>query len=147
MENTWVLIANAERARCFERHAADHTLTELIDFVHPHAGLAGKADGGDLTGAAGKGHAGTQFEPHTEVQDKERASFAKQLADYINEGVAAQRCNALALIVTSAMLGDLRLRLSSAAEKMVRRCIKSDLSHYYGLELKKRVDDALSLPD
>ena len=152
MENTWVLIANAERARCFERHATDHSLTELIDFVHPYAGMAGKADGGDLTGAAGKGHgrtghAGTQFEPHTEVQDKERASFAKQLADYINEAVATQRCNALALIVTSAMLGDLRPRLSSAAEKVVRRCITSDLSHYYGLELKKRVDDALSLPD
>ena len=109
MEKTWVLIANAERARCFERHAADHSLTELIDFVHPHASLAGKASGGDLTGAAGKGHgstghAGTQFEPHTEAHAKERASFARQLADYINEGVAGQRCNALVLIATSPML-------------------------------------------
>ena len=49
MEKTWVLIANAQRARCFERHATDHSLTELIDFVHPHASVTGKASGGDLT--------------------------------------------------------------------------------------------------
>ena len=65
MAKTWILIANAERARCFERHAADHSLTELMDFVHPHSSLNGQAGGGDLTGAAGKGHgrtghAGTQ---------------------------------------------------------------------------------------
>ncbi len=35
MEKTWILIANAERARCFERHAMDHSLTELADFCIP----------------------------------------------------------------------------------------------------------------
>ncbi|MFZ2387199.1 MAG: host attachment protein [Polaromonas sp.] len=152
MEKTWVLIANAERARCFERHATDHSLTELIDFVHPLASLGGAAAEGDLTGAAGKGHgrtghAGTQFEPHTEAHAKERASFAKQLADYLNEGVAGQRCNALVLIATSPMLGELRPFLSKAADKLVRAGVASDLTLYQGPELKKRVDDALRLPD
>jgi protein required for attachment to host cells len=151
MDKTWVLIANAERARCFERHATDHSLTELIDFVHPHASLTGQASGGDLTGAAGKGHgrtghAGTQFEPHIEAHAKERASFARQLADYINEGVAGQRCNALVLIATSPMLGELRPCLSSASDKVVRSCVASDLTRYEGPELKKRVDDALRSP-
>src|SRR5690348_6440974 len=68
MEKTWVLIANAARAKCFERHGRDHSLTELADFVHPHVPLSKKTGKGDLTGAAGKGHgrtahAGTQFEP------------------------------------------------------------------------------------
>jgi protein required for attachment to host cells len=148
MKKTWVLIANAERARCFERHGADHLLTELIDFVHPHASLAGKTGEGDLTGAAGKGHgrtghAGTQFEPHTEAHAKERAIFARQIADYINKGVEEQRCNALVLIATSPMLGELRPCLSSNSEKLVRSCVVSDLTSYQGSELKKRVDDAL----
>ena len=152
MEKTWVLIANAERARCFERHATDHTLTELIDFVHPQSSLGGAASEGDPTGAAGKGHgrtghAGTQFEPHTEAHAKERASFARQLADYLNEGVAAQRCTALVLIATGPMLGELRPCLSSAADKVVRSRIASDLTRYQGPELKQRVDDALRLPD
>lgn len=152
MERTWILIANAERARCFERHATDHSLTELSDFVHPHASLSGQASGGDLTGAAGKGHgrtghAGTQFEPHTEAHAKERASFARQLADYLNEGVAGKCCNALVLIATSPMLGELRPCLSRAADKLVQRCVVSDLTCYQGPELNKRIDDALRLPD
>jgi len=152
MQKTWVLIANAERARCFERHATDHSLTELTDFVHPHSSLTGEAGGGDLTGAAGKGHgrtghAGTQFEPRTDAHSKERGSFARQLADYLNEGVAAQRCNALVLIATSPMMGELRPCLSSAAEKLVRSSVTSDLTLYQGPELKERVDRALQRPD
>lgn len=50
------------------------------------------------------GHAGTQFERHTPAQAKERDSFARQLADYLNEGVAAKRCNGLVLIASSPML-------------------------------------------
>ena len=152
MDKTWILIANAERARCFERHATDHSLTELIDFVHPQTSLTGEAGGGDLTGAAGKGHgrtghAGTQFEPLTEAHAKERGIFARQLADYLNEGVAGQRCNALVLIASSPMLGELRPCLSSAAEKLVRSSVASDLTLYRGPELNERVDRALQLPD
>ena len=150
MEKTWVLIANAERARCFERDATDHSLTDLSDFAHPHASLTGRADGSDLTGAAGKGHgrtghAGTQFEPRTEAHTKERGSFARQLADYLNEAVAAKRCNGLVLVASSPMLGELRPCLSPAAEKLVRSSVASDLTRYHGPELKKRVDDALQL--
>ena len=152
MDKTWVLVANAERARCFQRDSTSHALTELSDFVHPHASLAGEAQGGALTGAAGKGHgrtghAGTQFEPHTPAQAKERDSFARQLADYLNEGVAAKRCNGLVLIASSPMLGELRPCLSPATQKVVQSAVVGDLTRYEGPELKKRVDDALRLPD
>lgn len=152
MEKTWILIANAERARCFERHAADHALTELIDFVHPQASLEGLAGGGDLTGAAGKGHgrtghAGTQFEPHTEAHAKERARFARKLADYLNEGVATQKCHALVLLASSPMLGQLRPCLSHAAEKAVTRAIVGDWTRYEGSALKARIDEALARVD
>lgn len=151
MEKTFVLITDAHRARCFERDATSHALTELSDFVHPQTTRSSEASGGDLTGAAGKGHgrtghAGTQFEPQTEAHAKERAIFAQQLADYLNEAVAAQRCNGLVLIATKPMLGELRPCLSVAADKAVRRCVTSDLTHYQGPELKQRVDQALQLP-
>ena len=148
MKNTWVLISDAEHARCFERHAADHTLKELVAFVHPHASLQGLASGGDLTGEAGKGHgrtghAGTQFEPHTEAHAKERANFARELADYLNRGVTDHRCHALVLIATSPMLGELRTHLSHEAEKLVIASMTSDLTHCSGRELEKRVTDSL----
>lgn len=145
MDKTWILIADAHRARCFARNPADHSLAELADFVSPQASLAGVADGGDLTGAAGKGHgrtghAGTQFEPHTERHAKERGSFAHQLADYLNEGVAQARCDALMLITTSPMLGDLKPRLSPATAGVLKHCVTNNLTYYTGPELKARID-------
>ena len=152
MKKTWILIADAHRARCFERSGAGQPLTELSDFLHPKPTLASIAEGSDLTAAAGKGHgrtahAGTQFEPHTEAHAKERASFAHQLAHYLNEGVAEQRCGALVLIATSPMLGEIKPLLSPIAEKALQRTISSDLTHYVGSDLKERVDHALKLPD
>jgi protein required for attachment to host cells len=152
MEKTWILIADAQHARCFERHAPQHKLTELTGFVYPHTKLTDTAAGGDLTGAAGKGHgrtghAGTQFEPHTEAHAKERKEFARHLAEYINRGVAEQQCKALILIASSPMLGELKPQLSSAATQALRRCIASDFTRYQGAELEKRVNQALQLPD
>ncbi|MDI1247092.1 MAG: host attachment protein [Rhodoferax sp.] len=151
MDKTWILIANSERARCFERHATDHSLTELTDFVFPRASLAGQAEGGDMTGAAGKGHgrtghAGTQFEPRTPVDEKDRSSFARQLADYLNDAVTGKRCSSVVLIASSPMLGDITPRLHLAASNALKRSIASDLTQFTGLELKKSVDHALALP-
>ena len=152
MEKTWILISDAHRARCFERHAPDYSLTELADFVFPQTSMSSEANGGDLTGAAGKGHgrtghAGKQFEPHTETHAKERSSFSRQLAAYLNAAVAEQRCNGLVLIASSPMLGEIRPCLSSAAEKVLLKCVTSDLTHYTGPELKERVSHALQLPN
>lgn len=152
MDKTWILVANSHRARCFERHAADHTLTELADFVYPKYQPSNDPSAGDLTGLAGKGHgrtghAGTQFEPKTEDRAKERIRFARNLAEYLNEGVEGQRCNGIVLIASSPMLGELKPLLSVSAGKALRTCISSDLTHYHGPELKQRIDHALRLPD
>lgn len=152
MEKTYVLIADAHRARCYELQRSGHVLMELTDFVFPHTRRTPEMGSGDLTGAAGKGHgrtahAGTQFEPHTEVPDKERSSFAQQLSDYLNAAVAEQRCQTLFLIATSPMLGDLKPLLTPAAAKALRRTVAKDLTHYTGPELYARVSRALELPD
>ncbi len=152
MEKTWILIANSARARCFERQPSDHSLTELTDFVLAHVSLGGQAGGAALTGAAGKGHgrtghAGTQFEPKTPIEDKARASFARQLADYLNDAVAGKRCSSVVLIASSKVLGDIKPLLNLAASHALKRSIASDLTQFTGLELKKSVDRALALPD
>ena len=105
-----------------------------------------------MTGAAGKGHgrtghAGTQFEPHIDASAKELGIFAHELAAFLNDGVLMQKCEALVLITTSPLLGELRPLLSTATHKALKRCVVSDLTHYTGPELKKHVDHALALPD
>ncbi|MHB8947934.1 MAG: host attachment protein [Rhodoferax sp.] len=151
MKKTWILVANAARARVLERRAGDNALLELADFVCPPKNLIIEAEGGDLTGAAGKGHgrtghAGTQFEPRMEVKDKARALFARQLADYLNQGMTEQQCDALVVIASSPMLGDLKPFLSKAAASALERAVASDLTRYQHAELKERVERALQLP-
>lgn len=152
MEKTWILVANAHRARCFERDGKDTPLAELTDFVAPRSRVVSDGFGGDTTGEAGKGHgrtahSGTQFEPHTGAREKERADLAGRIADYLNEAAAAQRCDKLTLIASSPMLGALKPRLNPAANKLLKHCVSGDFTRLQGNALKERIDAALALPD
>lgn len=152
MAKTWILVADAHRARCFERAALAAELVELADFVFPqqrHARLPGK---GDVSGDAGKGHgrtahAGTQFEPRSSTREIERHAFARDLVDYLNDGVSTNRCSALVLIAPAPMLGEIRGGLSPAADKAVTTTASLDLTRCQGRELQQRVDAAMELPD
>ncbi len=152
MEKTWILIADSQHARCFARDPQHRTLRELSGFVYPHTKLTDAPQAGDLSGAAGKGHgrtghAGTQFEPHTDAHAKERQEFARHLVEYLNRGVAEHQCNALVLMASPPMLGELKLHLSNAARQVLHRSIPSDLTRYQGAELQEQVNQALQLPD
>jgi len=147
MAKTWILVTNAHRARCFETDVRSDELNELADFIYPHASSGHQAQAG-LAADAGKGHgrtghAGTQFEPHQDQDAKERHGFARQLADFLNQGVAARRCAQVAMIATGPMLGELRQSLSPAASQALQRCVTNDLTSYQGAELKRRVQLAL----
>lgn len=151
MKNTWILLADAHRARCLQRQSPDYALTELADFVHPQTRLSDQSNASDISGDAGKGHGrtahgGTQFEPHTEAQHKARAEFARTLADYLNQGVAEHRCNELVLAASSPMLGELRHALSPAALALVQHSAAVDLTHFEGPQLKQHVDKLFELP-
>lgn len=152
METTWILIANGQKARCFERSASNHALTELADFVYPNDKLSGQIGNTDLTHSADKGHgrtahAGTQFEVRTAAQNKSRNSFAKELADYLDDAVSSKRCTAWVLIAGNPMLGAIRQHLGTHAAQALKQCVARDLTQLGGTDLKLGVDRALSLPD
>ena len=152
MDKTWILVADAHRARCFERDGPTSAHVELASFVYPQDRIPHGRTVIQLSANAGKGHgrtahSGTQFEPHTELHSKERGDFATELTAYLNQGVAAQRCSDLVLIASSPMLGELKPGLSPAASAMLRRCVAKDLTHYQGPELQQRITQALALPD
>ena len=57
-----VLVANASRARLFERDAENGAMRETASFVHPQTRLKGQALGHDRPGHAHKGVASTAFQ-------------------------------------------------------------------------------------
>ena len=121
MDRTWIVVANAARARLCEYDPRDGSLRELADFIHP----AGRQKGGDLAtdrpGHAQKGHASmrTSYETHTDVHRKEREHFARELAKQLDDAVVQRRCPAVALIASNPFLGELRAQLGDAATKAI----------------------------
>ncbi len=150
--NTWILLANAHRARCFARRGANGDLMELENFVYPQTRLTQPPQAANLTADAGKGHgntghSGTQFEPHTSVQRKERDAFAHTLAEYINKASTAHNFDKLVLAASAPMLGAIRPLLAPQAKQLLVRALSSDITHYQGPELLQHINHILALPD
>jgi protein required for attachment to host cells len=140
----WVLVANAARARCFERDTASGTLRELADFVHPRSRMKGGELCDDRPGHAIKGQASTQFEPRTDVATKEHAAFAREIAAFLDAAALAHRFDRLVLLASSAFLGELRTQLAPATRDRLRAGIARDLTGCSGRELQEGVTSALA---
>lgn len=141
MKRTWIVVANAARARLCEFDPRDGSLTELADFAHPAARQKGADLGTDRPGHAEKGNASvrTSFEPHTDRHRKEREAFAREIAAHVDLAVRDGRCPAVALIASNPFLGELRAQLGESAAKALAATLPSDLTHAALPELAQRV--------
>jgi protein required for attachment to host cells len=139
----WVLVANAARARCFERNPMTSRLRELAGFVHEESRIKPSHFDSDRPGHAMKGQASTQFDPHINPQAKQRAQFARELAAYLDEAALAHRYDRLALIASDPFLGDLRANLGDASRRCMIISQAVDLTHVGGPELETRVTTAM----
>jgi protein required for attachment to host cells len=141
MNRTWIIVANAARARLCEFDPRDGSLTELADFVHAPGRQKGSDLATDRPGHTEKGQASvrTSFEPHTDVHRKEREHFARELAQHLEDAVLQHRCPAVALIASNPFLGEIKARLGDAAAKAVVATAALDLTHCDLSELKRRV--------
>ena len=141
----WVLVANAARARCFERDAEHNALRELADFVHPQSRMKAGALSDERGGKVYKSAASTRFEPRTSVHDKEHEHFARELARYLDDAVLAHRCPGLAVLASDPFLGEIKSHLGEASQRLLKASIALDLTAYSGAELERRVAQALHM--
>ncbi len=139
----WVVVANAARARFFERDAENKAMRELASFVHPQSRLKGQALGHDRPGKAHKGSASTAFPPHTDLHQKEHAEFAHELAQRLEEAALAHRYPRLAIVASNPFLGALKAQLGAATHKLLQATVALDLTPHEGAELEHRIAQAL----
>lgn len=139
----WLLVANAARARCFERDPENGHLRELAGFVHEQSRLKRSQLGDDRPGHAMKGGASTQFEAHTDVHQKHREQFARELAAYLDEAALAHRYDKLVLIASTPFLGELRAQLGDASRRCMVTSQALDLTELGGRDLESRVRSAM----
>ena len=148
MKKTWIVLANAARARILERDANGGRLLELADLVHPQSREKVSELTSDQEGHAQKSHgapggAGTAFQPRTTPHEKEHAVFARELAHNLEQAVVQGRCPALVLIASDPFLGELKSHLGHAAAKVVSATLARDLTSFAGQQLEHRVTEAL----
>ena len=139
MKPTWTLIADGSRARLFEQSQPQEPWREMRAWVHPASRLRTESLAYDQLGRASKGQPGaTSFVPRTSPKQREHRRFAHELAQHLDLGVRSGQCDALVLIASHSLLGELRQALPMQAGKRVLWSAPVDLTSYAGRELETR---------
>lgn len=139
----WLLVANASRARLFERDPDNGALRELDGFVHPQSRLKGSDLRHDRAGAGAKGASHASFEPPTSPAEREELHFAAELASRLDAAARGHLMPGWALIASSPFLGRLRAALSATAAARLTQHVERDLTTLAGRELEERVRELL----
>ena len=108
-----VLLADAARARLFERDPDTGALRELLDDVHPASRLNAAARGHDRPGRGARGEQRVVFAPTDEAARRELQHFADEIARQL-EAAGGGRPLPWALLASSPFLGRLRQALAPA---------------------------------
>lgn len=123
MERLWYVVANAARARLIERTQGQDDWTEVADLVHPQSRQPAAALATDRPGhveGTGHGTGSAAYIPRTDPRQHEHERFARELAQRIDAGLAAGRCDGLVLIASTPFLGVLRRQLGEGASRRTR---------------------------
>ncbi|TFW17095.1 host attachment protein [Massilia arenosa] len=138
MKTTWIVSANASRARIFREHIPSQSLEEVEDMVNEAARLRtdeSQTDGLDPL-AAGKSQHGTggatptkQYQPRETPTQHANHLFAKELSHYLVEAHAQGKFDDLELVASPEFLGVLRNNLDDELKPLIKQEINKDYTY------------------
>ena len=129
---TWILVSDASRAKLFEGQRRE--IREFADYLHPESrehtdqlisSEAGRR-GQRTHGASGDG-ARPGLSEAVPPKEAEAASFARELAVHLKQGLNAHRYGSLVLVAPPHFLG----LLKAALDPHVRKALVSAHAHNY----------------
>lgn len=145
MKTTWILVADAARARLFEGTRASKTFAELGCYTNPE----GRAGARKLTTHRAPtvnesmGNARHAIEPHTTLREKIADRFARELGDVLARGHAERRYDHLMLVAPARFLGALHGSLAKPLREAVACEVRRDLTALPPDQLCARLVDKL----
>lgn len=139
----WIVVANAARARVFERNDENQALREIADCVHTPSRQKASTLGDDRPGRVRKSDASTAFAPHTALLEREHQRFAREVAQLLETAALDHRLPGLVLLASNPFLGELKAELGDAARRQLKHSVPIDLTLYRDGELEQRVTRAL----
>lgn len=144
MEATWVVVADAARARQFRVERPRGPLIEEQDLVHPEERLAeselGSDEPGRVRGPAGQQHT---FGSQDVKRTTEEQRFARELATALREGREQDRYRRLYLAASPHFLGVLRRELDAETSACVVTTWDKDFVGMRADEIRKHLPERL----
>ena len=138
MTTTWIIAADASRARILQVTDRGQNLSEIEDLLNPE----GRAHDRELISDAHSRFSGTSGpgSDGEEMSATEHATelFAKRVGDYLDKARTAHRYDRLHLIAPPKFLGQLRKELGKEVEKLVAEELPKDLAWLNAREIQAK---------
>ena len=139
MKTTWIIAADASRARILQVMDRDERLAEVEDFVNPQ----GRAHDRDLV-SDGHSRSGGMTGPASdreEMKATEHATelFVKRVSAYLDKARNDHRYERLHLVAAPKFLGQLRKELGDEVRKLVTDELPKNLSWLDARELEAKL--------
>lgn len=144
MEPTWILVADAARARLFTVERPRGPLLEQADFVNPVERLREREiasdDRGRVVAPAGGRHA---FGDDKSAKDEYARRFAGELAEHLKQGRTRDEYRRLYLVADPRFLGELRAQLDAPTERLVVAAIDKEISRRDPAAIRRHLPERL----
>lgn len=141
MHNTWILVADAARARLFDWSQRDAELLEIADYANPEGRSPGQhpVHGRLPRTQESVGSAHHAIEPRTTLREKHAQQFALMLGKVLLRGRLEERYDRLVLMAPPRFMGILRSSLDEQTLDCVSDEVCRDLVTRSPAELRARL--------
>ncbi|MDQ2069096.1 host attachment protein [Natronospira bacteriovora] len=142
MPKTWVIVADASRARFLDFRGHVSGLEEIHDMVNPEGRMRNQDLVTDKHGTTNdrKGFASPQMGDNAEAAHQVERAFATEVARTLGKMASENAVQSLILVAPPRFLGELRQRLDKKTSALVKQELNKDISTLSPDEIKAHLD-------
>lgn len=145
-QTSWILVANASKAKLFANHGPKKGLELLKEMIHPESRQKNAELVTDRPGfmqSSGNGHGSRQ--PATEPKQNEARNFAQELAQELQHGRSTNQYNRAILVAPPAFMGLLNNQLDGPTAQIVSDRFEKDYTKASEKELCSHLESCIYL--
>jgi len=148
MSTTWIVSADAGRARIFAETDAQKPFEEIDSMVSPNARVRDSDINTDRLGPTSAGQSihntggatpNKQYEPAQTPEQHDAQFFAKDISAFLLKAKQEQRFQKLTLVAEPKFLGVLRAELDDQLKPLINLELNKDYSHSNGNQLREQL--------
>ena len=146
MNTTWILVANAARARLFENTGIGKGLNLLSEFDHPQSRLKSAdlvTDRAGFMQSTGNGQGA--YQPSTDPKQNEATHFAHEIAQNLEHGRGQNKYERLILVAGAPFLGKLKSHLSHQTLALTSDTLEKDYTTSNTRDIGKHLEHCIYL--